>query len=252
MDKIIRAGVVAGSRKISRNENKENVINKIDGHHDSILDDIAVVIDNNQCLKCSEYEESLKIQIANFDKLQEMYFSQSEELKIYSDKIKELESSNKNDGFEAGYQHGLEAAEKENLDKLHELEQLIISLKDNANIQILNMETIAIEVAFAAICKIINDGHKYNDFIISNIKNTLSHIRDAQEVTLYLSPKDYDVIKKDISDHFTKQKINIEQDKRIKVGGCIVETSSGVWDGRLEVQLQRLIDAVSKTEQSDD
>ena len=80
-------------------------------------------------------------------------------------------------------------------------------------------------------------------------------MRGAQKVAVHVAQQDFDLMRKfenEITASGRISEIDFVADPRVTVGGCMIEAETGVWDARLETQLQRLRDAIEAGMRSKD
>jgi type III secretion protein L len=63
-----------------------------------------------------------------------------------------------------------------------------------------------------------------------------------EKMVVKVSPDDHELLSKHRLRLSSIKNIEFVSDEKVKLGGCIVKTDSGMIDGRLEVQLQALYD----------
>ncbi|GAB7025733.1 FliH/SctL family protein [Geotalea toluenoxydans] len=79
--------------------------------------------------------------------------------------------------------------------------------------------------------------------LVNIVKAAVSNVSDGDEVVVRLSPSDYEIV----ADHREflppaneKRRITLKADETIPGGGCLVETSMGAIDARIEAQLDEI------------
>ena len=68
---------------------------------------------------------------------------------------------------------------------------------------------------------------------------------------MHINPNDVSAVSS-LSGKIGYSDVTFVADDRVGKGGCIVESSSGSWDGRLETQLQRLKETLVSVIKSDE
>lgn len=153
------------------------------------------------------------------------------------------------EGFANGEEKGYTKAKSE-YDQQLELfkSKLTILLKDIEKSKkklILNAEEIILDLTLLMTRKVINAEVAMNPkIILSVIKKTISYIVDNQDLIVRVAPDDLETVikKQDFWSSIAKRldNVSIEKDQRIKPGGCIIESSSGIADSRIDVQINEL------------
>lgn len=152
--------------------------------------------------------------------------------------------------YEAGLlqaQEELKATEQAVADDLQKMRRLF---EDNLQDHLLQIDELAIEIAFAALTRIVGEQFGNPDFTRAVVTRALQGVRDTQKLTVHLSPGDVATMERhkgELPDPGILSDIDYVADPRVTVGGCLIETDAGVWDARLETQLQRLRDAISQS-----
>jgi len=144
-------------------------------------------------------------------------------------------------------QEQLAAQEQTMSDELHRMRRLF---QDNLQTHLQQIDELALEIAFAALTRIVGEQFGDPNFTRAVVTKALKGVRDAQKLTVHLSPSDVEIMERHAAatgDSAILAEINYVADPRVTVGGCLIETDTGVWDARLETQLQRLRDTIAKT-----
>lgn len=83
-----------------------------------------------------------------------------------------------------------------------------------------------------------------SDIVLNVIRETIARSADRREVLLRLHPDDVEIVREHqeaLSAEFTEMRtLQLEADSRVSRGGCLLETSTGCVDGRLEAQLSEI------------
>jgi len=145
-------------------------------------------------------------------------------------------------GYFEGYEEGSEKAKSEYLQKITTLNNLILSIETEFERKVQNTEKLLTDAIFAGVTRIL--GNANDNDRVSMIQNVVKDIGSTKPYILRLSVHDYDLFITSNNDipHFNTQ--SIIADDRVELGGCIIETEKGIFDGRLEVQLARLKDVI--------
>lgn len=163
---------------------------------------------------------------------------------------KNLETEKKKvlaEAYAAGYKIGEAAAEKSFSERLELLRKLIESLKEEVSQEITGLEDIVVGIAFESVCKILGKSLVNEKGILAVVQQVMSHAKDQEDLIIHVSPSDYALLyenKGALSGDSHHGKHELVPDDRVALGGCLVETSGGTLDGRLEIQLQQLRDTL--------
>ena len=165
----------------------------------------------------------------------------------------------KKEGFEAGYQQGLVAAQKEEDARVtkelnaefKKVNQFMRQLSETVDQRIAHLEVEALELAFSSLCKIIGDAESFRSIAVETIKHAVSQLTGRGLVTARVHPDDIlwlSQVTNATDPQFNSRingKITWIPDTDIELGGCILETSNGSIDARLETQLEQLKELIS-------
>lgn len=162
----------------------------------------------------------------------------------------ELESERRRVSEEA-YREGFESGEQEAMrlygERLDALRQLIESLKKEFAGEIAGLEDVVVSIAFEAVCKIVGEAMHDTDGVLAVVRMVMAKVKDQEKLVLHVSPQDYNLLYQSREELFGGGhglKHELVSDDRVALGGCLIETSGGTIDGRLEIQMQQLRDAL--------
>jgi flagellar assembly protein FliH len=150
-------------------------------------------------------------------------------------------------GYQVGYEKALEEVNKASQEKVSDLNQAIKLFSEALQSQVGQVDQYAVEMAFAALGRIVGEQQANADFTKAVVTEALTAVRGASKVVVGVSQRDYDVLQglqKDLASEGQFGDFQLVADPRVRVGGCLIETGNGAWDARLETQLLRLKDTV--------
>jgi flagellar assembly protein FliH len=160
------------------------------------------------------------------------------------------------DGAAKGFKDGEKKAADDYAKRLVAMEQRLVSMlkevtaaKDSLFVDTRRQ---LLDLALLIARKIINQELSADpEIVLSVIKKTFSYIANHQQVVVRVAPEDFETVsqKKDFWTSLAQRLdgLKIEKDSRVAPGGCVIETSSGVADGRISVQLDELKEVIEKT-----
>jgi flagellar assembly protein FliH len=152
-------------------------------------------------------------------------------------------------GFEDGKQMGLEEGREQG----EKIAKDFFSLLEDIKIQRANIfkeaEQVVVKLALALASKIICGAVETKPEVVLDVtRNAIHHLVDKNKVVLRVNPRDYELVKAHQNDLLSSidgiKSLEIEEDVRVKLGGCLIETDSGNVDARLENQMQVLKEAL--------
>lgn len=148
---------------------------------------------------------------------------------------------------DAAYAEGLKHAEEEGAklyrERLGALQNLIESLKEEFAGEVAGLEDVVVGIVFEAVCKIVGNSLHDRAGVLAVVREVANRVKDQEKLVLHVSPRDYDLLYQDgdtLLGGGQGIKHELVPDDRVAMGGCLIETSGGTIDGRLEIQLQQL------------
>ena len=150
-------------------------------------------------------------------------------------------------GYAAGFKKGEEAARGAATQQIERLTALLQSIGDAKQQAIDANEDVLVELAFTAVCRIIGKTAFTRDAVIGMIKEASAHCREHSALKVHLNPQDWELLQQltDMSGLFqSDDRLVLERNLSVKIGGCIIEGETGMLDARLDVQMARLRDAL--------
>lgn len=116
------------------------------------------------------------------------------------------------------------------------------------------LETILIDLSMGVAKHLISKEILLNsDIVINQVKKAIASLDEDKIFKLHLNPGDVDILKAVhsslLSDEIESKSIVITPDSSVDRGGCILETSAGFIDGRINSQLEALGKTLKLTQQ---
>lgn len=105
------------------------------------------------------------------------------------------------------------------------------------------MEDTLVDIAFAAICKILGNTAATREGIQDMVRQASAQVVAAETVVIRVHPSDLTLLRNaGVLETTLPSGIAVSwgSDKEVELGGCVVETGGGELDARLETQIQRL------------
>lgn len=156
-------------------------------------------------------------------------------------------------GREQGYAAGAAAArtdldaqfERLRIEYRAEFAQLIARLAEETRDQWLNAEPHILALVMDIARKVVSDAHGINPILVVEVvKNALRRVVDGENVRVRVNAADLEALRAARADILTVidtvRNVEIIEDRRISQGGCVVETSSGTIDAKLETQFRTI------------
>ena len=147
------------------------------------------------------------------------------------------------EGFQIGLEDGKVSVLKESENILNIISQIINSLHEEIEKRYKENEKEIVKLAVAIATKIINKEISISEDIVYEVtREAIELSTEKSEMTIRINPEDYDYLKNchdKLMDEFKSvNKISFTADRRINRGGCVIETSSGNVDARIEQQIE--------------
>lgn len=157
--------------------------------------------------------------------------------------LEEARAKAAEEGRSEGYKQGIEQAKSESHAKLNALQKLMHSVSNVLDGQILESEDMIVAVAFESTCKILGNRLLENEGVKAVVREVINRAKDREQLIVRVSRADYQMLEREKLDFLSTDevgRVELVQDDRVTLGGCLVETSGGSLDGRLETQIQLL------------
>lgn len=143
--------------------------------------------------------------------------------------------------FEAGFQAGVaEAAEL--IESVAALERHFF---ENWQQFRTAFEQEVAKIVLAAVGKILGQALVRPETSMAAVKEVLQSVGYQDRLTVYVSEADFKLFERYRRQISPNNSIDYVADDRVAVGGCLVKLDKGMLDGRIEVQLQALIETLS-------
>lgn len=206
---------------------------------------------NEQILKAES--EAARIIIEAKQQAQDMYDEKKTEIDTWWQKKRiedeKIIKSAKKEGFELGYSEGKENAEN----KLNQQYQSILNqandiLRETYEIKdqiVEESEPIIIELGLKIAEKVIKKELASDEEIIKFITlEALKNIKEFEKILIYVNPNDFtylNSVREELCKNLNAQvDLQIYPDRSIDDKGCIIKTTSGALDARIDTQLEQL------------
>jgi flagellar assembly protein FliH len=159
-------------------------------------------------------------------------------------------------GHAQGYAAGLAAAEaavaERQTQAFNELrtqaEESLALLGQAHRAAMSRMEASVGEVAFASVCRLVGRQAMSHEFVLGLVEEVVADLRVGVMVRARLHPRDLQSLSlllehqvpADLALRLEALSLELVADESIALGGCVIETALGEYDGGLEAQLRRL------------
>lgn len=162
----------------------------------------------------------------------------------------ELRNASIKEGYDEGYAKGEAQGKADIHDQisatLKNFKELLSRIDTQSEEAWRPLETMVGDLSFAVVCKLLGEHALDESTTRAMVEKVVSSTRDSVRLRVLLSPKDFRLLTTADPDLrlSSGRRVELIEDVRVELGGCIVETDFGTWDGRLENQLKLLKIAV--------
>jgi type III secretion protein L len=144
---------------------------------------------------------------------------------------------------EEGYQDGLMEG------KMEMAEQMMDNVA-NAVEYFAAIESKVINIVMKGVKKVVGTIPS-EELIASVVKNALAATRNQKQVTIRVCPEELEVVKKQLDGIITEYPgmtfVDVQADSRLNPGGCILESEMGTVDASVDVQIEAIHRAVTRS-----
>jgi flagellar assembly protein FliH len=149
------------------------------------------------------------------------------------------------DGEKAGFDTGLEKAEE----VLHRIEGLISGLERTRAELYEKLEQEMLDLVFRIAEKVIHAEIRSDDSTrLSILEAGLRRLRESEKVLVRVSPADLEAIQQVLpllkEQNGVVGQVTVQEDPEVSEGGCVLESDQCEVDGRVEVTLQAIEEAL--------
>jgi flagellar assembly protein FliH len=159
--------------------------------------------------------------------------------------LEELRRQAFDDGYRDGRSQGEKEARAELAAELQNLQALARSVRDALAQGIEGVEDALVEIAFAAVCKVLGRAAASEEGVRAMVHEAMSEVRSKEGVVLRVSPREHAALQAQLG-----AELEVRADERVAAGGCLIETTGGTLDARLDIQLRRLADTLARARQA--
>lgn len=209
------------------------------------------IITNEEALPLPEsnyLQEQLELEVAL---LKEQAVKELEEWRKQEEErfLLELEEQKRlgyEEGYQLGIQDGTEHAHQQYQSQLTKAATVLEQAYHEKAVIIQEAEPFVIELTTEIAKKVLKQELKSNpDSLILLIKEVLASVYETSSITIGVSPEDFAFVQKQREqlmaiDTGAHVEIKVLPDYSVEQGGCIIRTSSGSIDARIDVQLSEI------------
>ena len=186
---------------------------------------------------------------------QETSFSYEDYRRRFDEELSALEEQAKQRGYEQGHEEAFEKIKAEYGEQLEALAALVASMRGSLDQTIDGVAELGIEVICEAVAKVIGESAAERDVVISAVRQVIRRTKERAKLVVRLSSADWALLQDyeaQLVEGLSIGSVELVADDRVRAGGCLLETPAGNLDGRFEVQLERLREALHNARDADD
>lgn len=181
--------------------------------------------------------------------------AESEAQTIIENKENEVESA-REEGYDDGYEEGRQDAREDIANLLDQAEEVLLEAKYQREAYLNDNLNTLVDLAGKIAERIVRDRVEVEEVAIERVvESALSEVSDAEDVTVFLSPDDAEVIRdvksEFLQNHSDLEQMSISEDSKMKRGGCRIETRFGNIQGTVEAQIEHLSETLIEGEAED-
>ena len=223
-------------------ENKKLDLNESEINYELMKDNLLAEIDmlENQSKQLQEQiandKESARSEMENWIE------NRKEEANLNAKRLLEEASAQ---GFQTGYEQGVNQAEEEFREQRLEMQEFIqLAYEEKAKI-VQESESFLLALSIKVAEKVIKAELKqHNDQLLNVVKQALKHIDESEDVVIQVSPDDYSIVLPFLDELQTYVRDDSELKliplAKLKKGGCMIQTANGSYDVTVDGQLQEI------------
>jgi flagellar assembly protein FliH len=163
--------------------------------------------------------------------------------------LQEARSRGLQEGLELGKAEALRDAERQQ----EAVAQTLATVAERAEQEIAGAEDAIVGIAFASVCKILGREVVDRRAVRAMVQQVLARAGRERSMAVRLHPQDCAALRGGSKALYTgkngRVKVELVSDEEVSLGGCVVETSGGSLDARIETQLAQLRETLLKVRQ---
>lgn len=163
--------------------------------------------------------------------------------------LQEIRDRAEQEGYAAGLKKAEQEAEKAIGERQKQLAELARKLEEARNVVYEKAEDQIVTFIYEMCCRIAVDQAMTVEAVASMVKKYAAMLRESGDLVMRLHPQDLETIQKLADPDMENSGIRWQGDLSVKLGGLMVDTSSGTLDARLETQFSRLRDVLLSARQ---
>lgn len=167
--------------------------------------------------------------------------------RLVAEELEALRRQATESGREQGVQQGRAAGERE-CSRQIQLLRTVVEESRAAQVRALaDLAESAADIVFVAVGKILGDAFVNREAALAAVQEAVRRCHERTRLRVCVAPGDFELLSArhdELLERTRAGELELVADERVALGGCIVESDTGSLDARLEVQMQRLHEAL--------
>jgi len=163
---------------------------------------------------------------------------------MLSDELAVVRDAAHEEGYARGHGEAMKEAREKVGSALEALAKINTAAEESFATEAAQMEEICADIVGEAFFKLAGTALVTREAIVGVVGEVLKRVREERELRIHVNPGDLPVLRTaeaGIAASLPGRHFTLVADGRVGTGGCIVESTLGSLDGRLEVQLAELV-----------
>jgi flagellar assembly protein FliH len=162
---------------------------------------------------------------------------------LLSEELAGVRDAAHTEGYERGHAEAMKEAREKVRGALAALETLHAAAEEAFSTDAAQITEACADIVGEAFFKLAGSALLEREAVVGVVTEVLKRVRDERELRIHVNPQDLPLLRSaeaGIAASLPGRRFTLLADARVETGGCIVESSLGSLDGRLEVQLAGL------------
>lgn len=182
--------------------------------------------------------------------------AESSEIQTTAESLELLRDEAEKSGFQAGYEKGYEQGTAEGLaaaelcfnERISVLTELCTALEARLASDADDIERTALQVVLSVLTGMLGETLVHEEGVLAAVRQVLIRVHDDGVLKVRVSPSDYKILTT-ADQAFASAGYRVEwlADASVKIGGCVVASPRGIWDGSIESQLKMAMQTLMQT-----
>lgn len=166
---------------------------------------------------------------------------------LLSDELAALRGAASEEGYAQGHAAAMKEAREKVAGAIDALATLHVEAEAAFAREAAQVQALCADIVAEVFLKLAGRALVSPEAIVGVVGEVLKRVREERELRIHVHPRDLPVLRtaeSGIAASLPGRRFELVADTRVEAGGCIVESTLGSLDGRLEVQLAGLIDTL--------